>query len=86
MLGPLKLCRPSGEAATGFLHAPFRHVARFLRCLEDKSLCQATEPGRSSAIPAAQQLWHVSEAHLLELFKEGFWRCAGPQLTRLADL
>jgi hypothetical protein len=29
----------------------------------------AVEPTRSSAMPAAQQLWHVSKAHLLELFE-----------------
>ena len=30
---------------------------------------------RSSGIPAAQKLWHVSKAHLLKLFQEGFrWR------------
>jgi hypothetical protein len=35
-------------------------------------------------MPAAQKLWHVSEAHLLELFKEGFWRCAAVQPATLA--
>jgi hypothetical protein len=34
----------------------------------------------------AQKLWHVSKAHLLELFKEGFWRRAGVQSTTLAAL
>ena len=39
-----------------------------------------------SGLPAAQQLWHASEAHPLELFKEGFWRRAAGQPAILAGL
>jgi hypothetical protein len=37
-------------------------------------------------IPAAQQLWHVSKTHLLELSKEGFWRGAVLQPATSAAL
>ena len=37
-------------------------------------------------MPAAQKLWHVSKAHLLELFKEGFWRRAAVLPATLAAL
>jgi hypothetical protein len=46
------------------------------RCWSDRWL--------SSGIPAAQKLWHVSKAHRLELFKEGFWWRAVVQPATLA--
>jgi hypothetical protein len=46
----------------------------------------AVEPTRSSGMPAAQKLWHVSKTHLLELSKEGLWRGATLQPATLADL
>jgi hypothetical protein len=49
-------------------------------------VCQATEPGRSSAILAAKQLRHVSKAHLLELAQEGFWRRAAVKSLTLPAL
>jgi hypothetical protein len=56
-------------------------------CLSKLStVAGAVEPTRSSGIPAAQKLWHVSKAHLLELFKESFWRCVAVQSTTLAAL
>jgi hypothetical protein len=39
----------------------------------------AVEPTRSSGIPAAQKLWHVSKTHRFELFKQSFWRRAAVQ-------
>jgi hypothetical protein len=39
-----------------------------------------------SEVPAAQQLWHLAKAHLLELFKESFWRRAEVQPATLAAL
>ena len=46
----------------------------------------AAEPARASGILAAQKLWHVPKAHLLELFEEGFWRCAVVQPATLVAL
>ena len=40
----------------------------------------------SQGIPAAQKLWHIPKAHLLELLKEGFWRRAVVQPATLAAL
>ena len=37
-------------------------------------------------IPAAQQLWHMSKPHLLELLEEGFCRGAAVPPTTLAGL
>jgi hypothetical protein len=44
------------------------------------------EPTRSSGIAAAQKLWHVAKAHLLELLEYGFWRCAAVQSANVAAL
>jgi hypothetical protein len=46
----------------------------------------AVEPTRSSGIPAAQQLWYISKAHLLELSEQGFWRCVAVQPATFAPL
>ena len=61
-----------------------RYLAHFRSHLDKAA--GAGEPARSSGIPAAQQLWHVSKAHLLELSEEGFGRRAAVQAAALAGL
>jgi hypothetical protein len=52
--------------------------------LEDQSVRQCQLNRDLSEVPAAQQLWHVSKTHLLELFKEGVSRRDVVQSATLA--
>jgi hypothetical protein len=77
----------SHQGSSRFVNGHLRHPTYLPRRL-GLGWCgvpvRAAEPARSSGIPPAQKLWHVSKAHLLELSEEGFWRHAAVQPATLA--
>jgi hypothetical protein len=55
--------------------------------LDDREIgSEATDPARSSATSAAQELWHVPKTHQLELFKERLLRRTAVQPATLTAL